>query len=267
MAMPPSLPPMARIFITGSSDGLGLLAARLLIQDGHEVLLHGRNEARSAVALRDAPGALGVVTGDLASRAETTRLAEAVNALGPFDSVIHNAAVGYREPQRAPTAEGLPALLAINTLAPYLLTALIRRPARLIYLSSGLHRGGDPSLQDLTWSQRPWNGMSAYSDSKLHMLILALAIARRWKDVHSNALEPGWVATKMGGAGAPDNLMEGAETQAWLAGSGEAAALVTGQYFFHKEVHEFLPAAAQSTTQDRLVAECARLTGVTLAPH
>jgi NAD(P)-dependent dehydrogenase (short-subunit alcohol dehydrogenase family) len=256
---------MSRIFITGSSDGLGLLAARLLIQDGHEVLLHGRNEARSAVAMRDAPGALGVVTGDLASFAETTHLAEAVNHRGPFDSVIHNAAIGYREPQRAATSDGLPALLAINTLAPYVLTALIQRPARLIYLSSGLHRGGDPSLNDLTWSKRPWNGMAAYSDSKLHMLILALAIARRWKDVHSNALEPGWVATKMGGPGAPDNLMAGAETQAWLASSGEAGALVTGQYFFHKEVHEFLPAAARHATQDLLLDECARLTGVSLA--
>jgi NAD(P)-dependent dehydrogenase (short-subunit alcohol dehydrogenase family) len=93
-----------------------------------------------------------------------------------------------------------------------------------VYLSSGLHRNGDPSLDDLAWQKRPWQGTQAYSDSKFHDVMLAFAIASRWPDVFSNALEPGWVATKMGGAHAPDDLDEGYRTQVWLALSSDAAA-------------------------------------------
>ena len=64
-------------------------------------------------------------------------------------------------------------MFAINTLAPYLLTALIDRPKRLVYLSSGMHRSGDLSLEDLTWERRPWQGAAAYADSKLHDVLLA----------------------------------------------------------------------------------------------
>ena len=120
-------------------------------------------------------------------------------------------------PRRASTADGLPSVFAVNSLAPYILTCLITRPARpLIYLSSGLHRQGDESLEDLAWKERPWSGYNAYADSKLHDVILAFAVARKWKDVLSNSVEPGWVATKMCGEGAPDSLEEGPRTQAWL---------------------------------------------------
>ncbi len=121
----------------------------------------------------------------------------------------------------------------MNTLAPYILTALIERPKRLVYLSSGLHQSGDISLQDLTWEHRAWRGLQAYSDTKLHDVLLAFAVARHWPDVFSNALEPGWVATKMGGAGATDDLDAGHRTQVWLAVSDDPAAMVTGEYFYH----------------------------------
>jgi NAD(P)-dependent dehydrogenase (short-subunit alcohol dehydrogenase family) len=134
----------------------------------------------------------------------------------------------------------------------------------LIYLSSGLHRGGDPSLEDLAWERRPWNGLSAYSDSKLHDVILAFAVARKWKEVLSNAVEPGWVATKMGGPGAPDSLAEGPVTQAWLAVSQEKAAMTTGHLFYHKKIRDFHPAAAKQEVQEKFLAECSRLSGVTL---
>jgi len=92
-----------------------------------------------------------------------------------------------------------------------------------------LHWSGDPSLKDLTWSARPWSGSSAYADSKLHDLILAFAVARKWPDVLSNAVESEWVATKIGGPGAPNDLDAGAETQVWLATSADPEAIVSGQ--------------------------------------
>jgi NAD(P)-dependent dehydrogenase (short-subunit alcohol dehydrogenase family) len=251
---------MSRVLVTGSSDGLGLMAARRLLAAGHEVVLHGRNQVRARDALAAAPTAHGVVVGDLASIAQTRALADQANGLGPFDAVIHNAGVGDRE-GRIETVDGLEHIFAINVLAPYLLSALIERPRRLVYLSSGLHRGGDPDLTDLQWKRRRWNGFQAYSDSKLFDVVLAFALARRWADVRSNAVDPGWVATKMGGRRAPDNLDLGSETQAWLAVSDDSGAMVSGAYFYHKRRQDPNPAARDVTIQDGLLAACEELTG------
>jgi len=253
---------MARIFITGSSDGLGRMAAELLIDQGHKVVLHARNEERGRDALAAVPGAETVLLADFSSIRQTKELAAQVNALGAFDAVIHNAGVGYRSAQRILSEDGLPLEFAVNTLAPYVLTALIHKPKRLVYLSSGLHQGGDPSLQDLTWDHRPWRGMQAYSDTKLHDVLLAFAVARRWPAVLSNALEPGWVATKMGGASAPDDLEEGRRTQAWLAVSEDPAAKVKGEYFYHMQLRKPHPASRDEATQNNLLEACERYTGV-----
>ena len=190
---------MSTVLITGSADGLGQMAAERLVAQGHDVVLHARNDGRAAEALAAVPGARTALSGDLASIEQTRALAEAANAAGPFEAVVHNAAVGYRE-SRAETVDGLEHVFAINVLAPFLLTALIARPRRLIYLSSGMHSGGDLVLDDLQWTRRRWNGSQAYSDSKLMDAMLAFAVARLWPDVSSNAVTPGWVATKMGGS-------------------------------------------------------------------
>ena len=254
---------MARVFITGSSDGLGKMAAESLLEQGHDVVLHARSDTRAEETRKLVRRARQVVVGDLSIREQVRRVADAVNALGTFDAVIHNAGVGYREKYHL-TADGVPHLLAVNTLAPYLLTALMHPPKRLVYLSSGMSRSGDASLEDLTWAHRPWQGAQAYSDSKLHDALLAFAVARRWPTVLSNALEPGWVATKMGGRGAPDDLDAGYQTQVWLAVSDDPAAKVSGQYFFHLKPREPHPASHDPGVQDRLLAECERLTGEVL---
>jgi NAD(P)-dependent dehydrogenase (short-subunit alcohol dehydrogenase family) len=253
---------MARVFITGSADGLGKMAAELLIELGHEVVLHARSEARAEETKRRVPQAQAMVIGDLSSIAQTRSVAEQVNALGTFDAVIHNAAVGYREAQRVETVDGLSHVFAVNTIAPYVLTALIEKPKRLIYLSSILHQNGDPTLEDLTWQSRVWDGRQAYCDSKLHDMLLAFAIARRWPDVLSNALEPGWVQTKMGGTTATDDLDQAHRTQVWLAASDDPEALVTGEYFYHLRRKGTLPAAREVAKQDQLLAICERLSGI-----
>ena len=149
------------------------------------------------------PGAAAALPGDLSSISSTRALADLINAAGVFDAIIHNAGIGYREPTRRETEDGLEHVFQTNVLAPYLLTALVNRPPRLIYLSSGLHRSGDPDLADLQWEHRRWDGYQAYSDSKLFDAVLAAAVARRWPDVISSSVDPGWVRTKMGERGLP----------------------------------------------------------------
>jgi NAD(P)-dependent dehydrogenase (short-subunit alcohol dehydrogenase family) len=252
---------MARIFISGSSTGLGLMAGQLLVQQGHRVVLHTRNGARATDARQALPQAEAVVTGNLETIAGASDIAARVNALGHFDAVIHNAAVGYREGHRV-TADGLPHVFAINTLAPYILTALIERPKRLVYLSSGMHHHADAHLDDILWSKRPWNGSAAYAESKLHDAMLAFAMARRWPHVLSNALEPGWVPTKMGGPGAPDDIDQAHLTQAWLAASDDPAARTTGGYFYHLKPREPNPQARDVVLQDSLLDVCRKVSGI-----
>ncbi|MBV8468064.1 MAG: SDR family NAD(P)-dependent oxidoreductase, partial [Burkholderiales bacterium] len=178
---------MSRIFISGSSTGLGLMAAELLVQQGHKVVLHARNADRAWEAKRALPQAEAVVVGDLETIEGCMGVANKVNALGRFDAVIHNAAVGYREGHRL-TADGLPHVFAINMLSPYILTALMERPDRLVYLSSGMHHHASANLDDILWRKRRWNGSEAYAESKLHDAMLAFTIARRWPEVRANAL-------------------------------------------------------------------------------
>ncbi|MGD0194624.1 MAG: SDR family NAD(P)-dependent oxidoreductase [Candidatus Dormibacteria bacterium] len=254
---------MARVLITGSADGLGLMAGRLLADDGHAVTLHARSTARAAHARRALSNA-DVLVGDVATIDGMREVAEQANASGRFDAVIHNVGIGYREPRRIETADGFAHVFAINVLAPYVLTALITPPDRLVYLSSGLHRRGDTSLDDLQWIRRRWDGAQAYADSKLFDVILAFAVARHWPTVLSNALEPGWVPTKMGGRGAPDDLALGAVTQAWLAVSNDTAATVTGRYFYHQKLRPALAVALDVPLQNELLAVCARLSDIPL---
>jgi NAD(P)-dependent dehydrogenase (short-subunit alcohol dehydrogenase family) len=240
---------MARIFITGSSAGLGQMAAGLLIQQGHQVVLHARNEKRAREALEGVPRAEYVLAGDLASMEETKQLAADANALGRFDAVIHNAGI-----ERGSGKE----ILAVNILAPYILTCLMQKPQRLIYLGSDMHLQGDPSLKQI----KSGKGYVSYSDSKLYVVLLTKVVARKWPDVYANAVDPGWVPTKMGGPGAPDDLEKGFETQAWLAVSADDKAKVSGQYFHHKREAEHHPAAHNIALQDEILATCEKITGV-----
>lgn len=252
---------MRRVFITGSTDGLGRDAAATLIAEGHHVVLHARSKERAA-ALKDlAPRSAGVVIGDLASAAETRGLADQVNKIGRMDAVIHNAGI-FREASRGQTPEGHAKVLAVNVLAPWLLTGLIERPDRLVYLSSSMHFGGEGPLRDIDWKERPWDTFRAYSESKLYVTALAFAVARRWPKVLSNAVDPGWVPTKMGGAGAPDDLEQGHLTQTWLATSDDPAAMTSGAYLHHRKQRKPAAQSLDPKFQDELAGQLADLTGV-----
>jgi NAD(P)-dependent dehydrogenase (short-subunit alcohol dehydrogenase family) len=254
---------MARVFITGSTDGLGRAAAQALLDDGHEVVLHARSAERAATVADLAAGALGVAIGDLGSAADTRSVAEQVNAIGRMDAVIHNAGI-YRDRDRGPTPEGHARILAINALAPYLLTALIKRPDRLIYLSSSEHFSGGGPLRDVDWLKRRWDPARAYAESKLYVVALAFALARRWPGVLSNAVDPGWARTRMGGALAPVSVNTGQRTQSWLAVSTQPAAMVSGSYWNDMRQQQPASEASDISFQDQLIAEFRNLTNVEL---
>ncbi len=240
------------------------MTGRLLIEQGHRVVLHARSDARADATRAALPQAEAVLVGDVSSLATLRSVADQANRLGRFDAVIHNVGVGFRDPDRVATADGLSQVWAVNVLAPYVLTALMHKPDRLVYLSSGMHTRGDPSLDDPQWLERRWDGTQAYADSKLHDVLLAFGVARRWPEVRSNAMTPGWVATRMGGAGAPDDLDQGHLTQAWLAVSDDPEARVTGSYFYHQRLRDVHPATNDTKLQDRLLDYCCQVSGIAL---
>lgn len=231
-----------RVLVTGSSTGLGLGAARALREGGHEVVVHARSSARTG----DLDGDWhGLVLGDLADREQTLDLARQADALGPFDAVIHNAGVSGG------------AVLEVNVVAPYLLTVGMARPARLIYLSSGMHRGGSPDVARLD------TGRVSYSDSKLFVTAFAFACAERWPGTVAHAVDPGWVPTRMGGAGAPDDLEAGHATQVWLATADDVVPS-SGGYWYHRTTREAHPSARDAGFQAQLLDRLRDLTGVEL---
>jgi NAD(P)-dependent dehydrogenase (short-subunit alcohol dehydrogenase family) len=240
---------MAKILITGSADGLGQLAAKSLADQGHQVVLHARNAERGQYASQIVSEAEHVITGDLSDIDETINVAKEANALGRFDAIIHNAGV-YQAPARE--------TFMVNTIAPYLLTCLIQKPGRLIYMSSNLHLQGRANLD----SFKKESNRISYSDSKLYVTMLSMSVARKWSDVYSNAVDPGWVPTRMGGRGAPDDLQKGYETQTWLAVSNDRSAKVSGRYFHHRTERRYNPQAGDVDLQDRFLSLCGDITGI-----
>ena len=250
---------MARIFVTGSAGGLGLLTGQYLIGRGHEVVLHARNPAREADIRSACTGVSAVVTGDLETVAGMRGVADSANSLGRFDAVIHNAGVGDRGTTWH-TTDGLPLVFAVNVLAPYVLTALMLRPARLVYLSSSMHFSPGPLDLASARDGGLWTLPVSYGQSKFLVTALTFGVARHWPGVLASAVDPGWVPTRMGGASAPDDLQMGCETQGWLAEGGD----VSGGYWHHRKARRPDAGTLDAGLQDRLLALCARVSGVAL---
>jgi len=255
---------MSRIFITGSAQGIGAECARQLAAQGHEVVLHGRTPERAAAAHEQLPQAAAAVSGDLASLAGARAVAEQANAAGPFDVVIHNAGIGGGIAERTLTEDGLELIFHTNVVGPYLVTALMPVAARMIYLTSGLESQGVWEPDDLQWSAREWDGMQAYSDSKLHDSMLAFELAARHPESIINVVDPGWIKTRLGGPNAWDDVEDGAETQVWLASSTDDAATRTARYLKRREELEPNPMVRDMAARMELVARLERITGVPL---
>ncbi len=255
---------MARIFVTGASQGIGLETARTLAGLGHEVVAHARNDERADATRAALPGAKAVVTGDLASLASTRALAARANDEGPYDVIIHNAGLGGGSGDRVETADGLDRIFHTNVVGPFVLTCLMPLAPRMVYLTSGLEADGVLRLDDLQWLARPWNGMQAYSDSKLHDSMLSFELAARHPEIIVNAVDPGWIKTNMGGPNAPDPLHLGAETQVWLATSDDPVATTSGQYLKRRTVQTPNPATQDPAARAGLIAELESITGLAL---
>ena len=236
---------MALILVTGASAGLGRNTANALAEAGHDVVSHVRNPTRLA-ALTHTVRWKGIVTGNLADPDEIRAVAQQAAEFGRFDTVIHNA-----------DTMDLPEAITVNIVAPYLLTALLDKPARLIYLSSSMHRTGSTDLRRLA------AGTASYDDTKLWVTTLALALAFRWTATSSHAVDPGWVPTCMGGASAPDDLKAGHQTQAWLATQRDLSP-PTGGYWYHQQAQRPHPATQDEDFQTRLIEVLEDHTGVPL---
>ncbi|CAM3420508.1 SDR family NAD(P)-dependent oxidoreductase [Occultella aeris] len=240
---------MTRILITGSADGIGRETAQTLLDQSHDVVLHARTRGRASAVGLDGLGS-DVVVGDLADADQVHDIANQLRQLAPVDVVIHNAGV----------IEG-PSLLAVNVVAPYLLTTDLPTPSRWIALSSSMHRGGRTTVDGLDWSTSTG---TSYSDTKLLVTTLAAAIARRWDDVIVSAVDPGWVRSRMGGASAPVSIKQGATTQTWLAVSDSPEATMSGRYWRDRRTEAPHPATHDSHLQQALLTALEQHTGSAL---
>ncbi|TBX38666.1 SDR family NAD(P)-dependent oxidoreductase [Lactiplantibacillus paraplantarum] len=235
---------MTKILITGSTDGLGYLTAKCLLDGNNEVVLHARNPKRAQDVLKEFPQVNEVVIGDLASLSEVKALATQINQLGPFDAIIYNAGIYSTNTELT---------FRVNDLAPYLLTSLVERPKRIVYVSSGMHQGANLDIDNLDQTTN-------YSSSKFQILLLAKAVARYWSNVTVTSVDPGWVPTKMGGKSATDDLKLGYTSQVWLATTTDTT--ISGNYYYHKRLAPYDTRTDDSKLQDAYVAALSKITGI-----
>lgn len=242
---------MSLVFVTGAASGVGLLTARELIDDGHDVVIHARNPERLTGEVTEIVDKVrGVVYGDLDSVTGVETVAASANEYGAFDAVIHNAG-----------SAGEQKTFAVNVVAPYVLSALMTRPKRIVTVSSVMHVNGSPEALPNAFA----TGVIDYSNSKLFVTALMMGLARHWPEIMVHSVHPGWVPTRMGGPSATDDLDLSYRTQTWLATAPESDIVPrTGGYWFHKQVQNPHSATLDPAFQDEVLHGLKEYTGVEL---
>jgi NAD(P)-dependent dehydrogenase (short-subunit alcohol dehydrogenase family) len=189
-----------RVFIiTGANSGIGLPTARALGKAGAHVVLAVRDVAKGETAAASVPGDCEVRRLDLADLASVREFAEAWQ--GDIDVLINNAGV-MRTPERR-TVDGFELQVGTNHLGHFALTNLLLPSLtdRIVTVSSGAHRGGSISLDDLNWQRRRYQRWGAYQQSKLANLLFTLELERRLtaanSPVRALAAHPGYAATNL----------------------------------------------------------------------
>jgi NAD(P)-dependent dehydrogenase (short-subunit alcohol dehydrogenase family) len=228
---------MTRILITGASDGLGRALAFALAERGYELIVHGRDADRLAeVAERTGAQA---IRADLSSLAEVRRLAAAVE--GDLDVLVNNAGIGFGAPgaPRQLSTDGYELRLAVNYLAPYLLTRLLlpqlkrAAPARIVNVAS---IGQRPFDVDDPMLERGYDGTEAYRRAKLALIAHTFDLAEELAGtgVTANCLHPASLMpttmVREAGTGHIDTLERGLQATMRLV-VDPALAGVTGRYF------------------------------------
>jgi NAD(P)-dependent dehydrogenase (short-subunit alcohol dehydrogenase family) len=249
---------MAVIGITGSTDGIGRATARLLLADGHRVLIHARSRERGEPVAKALAGDVALVVGDLARIDDVRRLADQAREDGPIVTWVHNAGVWVRGSTPRTSADGHETTFAVNVLAPHLLTHLLsdELQGRLLWLGSGLAGSARPQPAALGRETDP---RRAYAESKACDVALALAWNRRLPDVISVAVDPGWVKTKLASPGAPGDVSSSADTIAFCC---TAPDLASAPYWKNRAPTPVPGPLRDPALQDAIFAACDRMVGV-----
>ncbi|HXU72348.1 MAG TPA: SDR family NAD(P)-dependent oxidoreductase [Polyangia bacterium] len=264
---------MKTILVTGSTDGIGREAARVLVGRGERLLVHGRTRDKAERAAKELGGEPVVepVAGDFGGLDEVRALAAEVARRAPrLDVLVNNA--GIYAGRRGVSADGFELTLAVNQLAPFLLTHLlidagvVGAGARIVFVSSNVHRSVRAlDFEDLDRT-REWDGYGAYADSKLMNVATAFELARRLeaRKVAVNAMHPGVIGTKLlhrgfGGSGGAD-VARGAAGEVKLA-IDPALEGVSGRYYDMTEESKASALAEDRALQARVYEVCLERTG------